>query len=306
MTFAWVAFTAFIIGCLLLDLSVFHKKDHIESVKESAFWSFVWISMALVFNGVVYVWLGKDQAIQYLTAYVVEKSLSVDNLFVFLMIFKTFGIAQKYQHRILFWGIIGALALRAIMICIGTSLIQQFHVTIYIFGAFLIFTGVKILFKGDRNFEFRKSLLSRLIGRFIPLTQRVQGHHFFIKEKGKLFVTPLFLSLIVIEVSDVVFAVDSIPAVLSISTNPFIVYTSNIFAILGLRSLYFVLASFSHTIRFLDTGLSYILIFVGAKMVCSSFYKVPTMVSLGVIISILAVSILASILCPKKKPTDIT
>jgi len=301
MVLPWILFCLFIISCVIVDLKIFHKKDKIETVRDSAFWSFVWISLALVFNGILYFWIGKTEAIQYITAYIVEKSLSVDNLFVFLMIFKTFQIAQKYQHRVLFWGILGALIMRAGMIFIGASLIETFHFTIYFFGAFLIFTGVKILFQGERKFEFRKGFLSRLIHRLIPITHKVESHHFFIKEKSKYLATPLFVALIMIELSDIVFAVDSIPAVLAISTNPFIIYTSNIFAILGLRSLYFLLASLTHTIRFLDTGLSYILIFVGTKMVISSYIKVPILFSLGVIVSILIISVIASYVWPLKK-----
>ena len=297
----WILFNIFIVICLLLDLRIFHKEDKIQSLQDSLFWSFLWISMAIAFNVLIYFWMGKDSAVNYITAYVIEKSLSVDNLFVFLTIFKAFNIAQKYQHRVLFWGILGALVFRAAMIFTGAALINKFHFTIFFFGAFLIFTGIKILSQGERKFEFRKSFLARLIKKFVPLTHKIEGHHFFIKERGKVSATPLFLSLVTIEISDIVFAVDSIPAVLAISTDPFIIYTSNIFAILGLRSLYFLLAALTHSMRFLDTGLSYILIFVGGKMLASPLFKVPTLISLSVIISILAFSIIASFLWPSQK-----
>lgn len=301
MTLAWILFNLFVLAFLALDLRVFHKEDKIQGFKDALFWSLLWISLSFIFAGGVYLWQGKAQAVDYVTAYIIEKSLSMDNLFVFLMIFKSFNIPQKYQHRVLFWGIIGALILRAIMIIVGAHLINTFHFTIYIFGSFLIFTGVKILFQGERNFEFRKRPLFKMIQYLIPLTHKFKGHHFFIKEKRKWRATPLFLALIMVEFSDVIFAVDSIPAVLAVSTDTFIVYTSNIFAILGLRSLYFLLASLVHNMRFLDTGLSYILIFVGIKMILSPYYKVPTHWSLLVICSILGASILASLLWPAPK-----
>jgi tellurite resistance protein TerC len=254
----------------------------------------------MVFNYLVYIWFGQEKAMEFLTAYVIEKSLSVDNLFVFIMIFSFFNIKPQFHHKILFWGILGALVLRIIFIFAGIQLIQNFHWIIYIFGAFLIYTGVKIPFEKDKKIEPDKNPLVRLFKRFMPVTNDFHGDKFFVKINAKTFATPLFITLIIIEFSDLIFAVDSIPAVLAISGDTFIVYTSNVFAILGLRALYFALAGIVKYFRFLKFGLAAILIFVGAKMCISGFYKFPVVWSLLIIIGFLVLAICASLIIPIK------
>jgi len=296
----WVGFTAFVLLMLFLDLLVFHRKTHEVKIKEAIIWSIIWVSIALIFNYLVYVWLGKEKAIEFLTAYVIEKSLSVDNLFVFIMIFGFFNIKAEYQHKILFWGILGALIMRIIFIVLGIQLIQNFHWIIYVFGLFLIYTGAKIPFEKDKKIDPDKNPLVRLFKKFMPVTNEFHGDKFFVKINAKTFATPLFITLIVIEFSDLIFAVDSIPAVLAISDDTFIVYTSNVFAILGLRALYFALAGIVKYFRYLKYGLSAILIFVGFKMCISGIYKFPVHWSLLIIIGLLFLSILASIMIPDK------
>lgn len=296
----WIGFSAFVLIMLFLDLHVFHRKTHEIKIKEAIIWSIVWISLALVFNYGIYLWFGEQKAMEFLTAYVIEKSLSVDNLFVFIMIFSYFNIDTKYQHKILFWGILGALILRIIFIIAGIQLIQNFHWIIYVFGAFLIYTGIKIPFEKNQKIEPDKNPLVRLFKRFMPVTNEFYGDKFFIKINAKTFATPLFITLLVIEFSDLIFAVDSIPAVLAISSDTFIVYTSNVFAILGLRALYFALAGIVKYFRYLKFGLAAILVFVGAKMCFSGLYKFPISWSLFTILSLLAISIIASLLIPDK------
>ncbi len=270
-------------------------------IKEAVIWSFVWIGLALVFNFGVYVYLGEQKAFEFLTAYVIEKSLSVDNLFVFIMIFSFFNVKAEYQHKILFWGILGALVMRIIFIFAGVQLIQNFHWIIYVFGAFLVYTGIKIPFEGEKELEPDKNPLVRLFKKFMPVTNTEHGDRFFVKINGKTFATPLFITLIIIEFSDLIFAVDSIPAVLAISDDIFIVYTSNVFAILGLRALYFALAGVVSYFRFLKYGLAAILIFVGTKMLISGFYKFPVLWSLVIIVSFLVISMLASVFIKNKE-----
>lgn len=299
--FVWAGFLLFVLLMLALDLGVFHRKSHEVKIREALAWSAVWISLALIFNVGVYFLMGKEKAIEFLTGYVIEKSLSVDNLFVFIMVFSYFNVDTKYQHKVLFWGILGALVMRAIFIFAGVALIQQFHWIIYVFGAFLIFTGIKMLVQKDEKIEPEKNPLVRLFKRFFPVTDTTHGDRFFVKINAKTVATPLFIVLLIIEFTDLIFAVDSIPAILAISTDTFIIFTSNVFAILGLRALYFALAGIAKLFYYLKYGLSAILVFVGVKMVIAGFFKIPVMYSLLVIVSILMLSILASVVFPKKQ-----
>jgi len=290
----WILFNLFIFLMLLLDLGVFHRNSHTVSFKEALIWSVVWIGMALLFNlGILY-WEGSQKALEFFTGYVVEKSLSIDNLFVFFVVFKYFQVPSQLQHRVLFWGVVGALALRAIFIFAGSSLLAQFHWMNYIFGAILILTAYKMLFQEERNIEPEKNPIIRLFKRIFPVTQDFHGNKFFIKEAKKWVATPLFLVLLFIESSDIIFAVDSIPAILAISKDTFIVYTSNVFAILGLRSLYFALANFMDRFEYLHYGLAGILGFVGFKIGLSEWIHVPTGLSLGIIATLLTVSVVLS------------
>lgn len=302
--YTWIGFILFVLAMLALDLYVFNRKPHEIRIKEALLWSALWIGLALLFNYGVYVWLGKEKALEFLAAYVVEKSLSIDNLFVFIMIFGFFDVKLEYQHKILFWGILGALVLRAIFIVAGIALISMFHWIIYVFGVFLIFTGAKIPFEKDKQIEPEKNILVKLFKKFMPVSANTEKGKLFIRANKKNYATPLFIALIMIEFSDLIFAVDSIPAVLAISNDTFIVYTSNVFAILGLRSLYFALAGIVKLFRYLKFGLSAILIFVGVKMCISGYYQIPTIVSLSVILSLILVAVLASLAIPEDKVKD--
>lgn len=299
--FIWAGFLLFVLLMLALDLGVFHRKSHEVKIREALIWSGVWISLALIFNVGVYFLMGKEKAIEFLTGYVIEKSLSVDNLFVFIMVFSYFNVDTRYQHKVLFWGILGALIMRAIFIFAGVALIQQFHWIIYVFGAFLIFTGIKMLVQKEEKMEPEKNPLVRLFKRFFPVTDTMHGDRFFVKINARTVATPLFIVLLIIEFTDLIFAVDSIPAILAISTDTFIIFTSNVFAILGLRALYFALAGIAKLFYYLKYGLSAILVFVGVKMVIAGFFKIPVMYSLLVIVSILILSVLASVIFPKKQ-----
>lgn len=291
----WIIFNAFVLIMLALDLGVFHRKTHEISLRESLTWTFIWIFLALVFNAIIYSWKGRVQALEFFTGYLVEKSLSVDNIFVFLMIFTYFRIPPVYQHKVLFWGIIGALILRVIFIFAGVALIEKFHFTIYLFGALLIFSGYKMLQHNNTKIEPDKNPVIRFFKRFMPVTQELREDKFFVKTGGKRFATPLFLVLILIETTDVIFAVDSIPAILAITQDQFIVYTSNVFAILGLRSLYFALAGVVHRFWLLSYGLAVVLIFVGLKMILIDLYKIPIEWSLAFIALIISMSIVLSL-----------
>jgi tellurite resistance protein TerC len=298
----WVAFNVFVLGMLALDLGVFHRKAHAVSIKEATIWSLVWISLALIFNlGVYFAW-GSEKALEFLTGYVIEKSLSVDNLFVFLMIFQYFNTPAQYQHRVLFWGILGALILRAIFIATGAALLENFHWMIYVFGAFLVVTGIKMYLQGDEKIEPEKNPVVRLFEHCVPIIKEYDGQRFFVKRNGKTCATLLMLVLVVVETTDVIFAVDSIPAIFAITRDPFIVYTSNVFAILGLRALYFMLAGIMEMFVYLKVGLSFVLCFVGVKMMLVDIYKIPIGVSLSVIGGVLLISIIASWLIRPKKP----
>lgn len=297
----WIGFHFLIFLILALDLGVFNRKDHKMPVKEALAWSAMWISLALLFNLFVYFKFGKVQALEFLTGYVIEYSLSVDNIFVFILIFSFFAVPDKYQHKVLFWGIIGALVLRGIFIFAGIALIHRFHWIVLIFGGFLVITGIKMLFQKESKFEPGKNPVVKFFRKVMPITEDLHGNRLFVHQNGKVFATPLFLVLMVIESSDLIFAVDSIPAVLAISNHLFIVYTSNIFAILGLRSLYFAVSGIMSYFRYLKIGLAFVLSFVGLKMLASFFnFEIPIFLSLAVIVSFLLISILASLIIKKK------
>jgi tellurite resistance protein TerC len=284
---------------LVLDLTVFHRKAHTIKFKEAIGWSIFWISLAAIFAVIVYFWRGKTTSLDFVTGYLIEESLSVDNLFVFLLIFKFFKVPGQLQHKVLFWGIIGALVMRFIFIFAGVALINRFHWIIYVFGAFLVYTGVKLFNQQDSDVQPENNPVLRIFRRIMPVTKDYVGGKFFVRKEG-LYATPLFLVLLVIETTDVVFAADSIPAILAITRDPFIVYTSNVFAILGLRSLYFALAGMMELFHYLHYGLAVILTFIGVKMLISNFYHLPTAVALGVVAGVLVISVLASLLWPKK------
>lgn len=286
---------------LALDLGVFHRKEHVITVKEALIWSAVWFGLALAFNAGVYWQMGAEHGLDFLTGYLIEKALSVDNLFVFLVIFSYFRVPPKYQHKVLFWGILSALVLRAIFIFAGVALVERFHVTIYIMGAFLVFTAVKMLSStgDDLAIDPETNRPLRFLQRHLPLTRSFAGGRFWVRENGKFKFTMLFLVLMMVEMTDIVFAVDSIPAILAITTNPFIVFTSNVMAILGLRSLYFALAGLMRAFHYLHYGLAAILGFVGVKMLVSDLYHISSGVSLGVVGGCLVLSVVASLVWPK-------
>ena len=297
----WFGFGAFVILMLVLDLGVFHRSAHAVSIREALVWCVVWIGLALLFNLGIYLWKGPVKALEFLAGYLIEEALSVDNLFVFLLIFSYFRVDKRYQHRVLFWGILGAIIMRAIFIGMGVALIQRFHWIIYIFGAFLVLTGIKMATQGEKELRPERNPVLKLFRKLMPVTEDYVQGRFFVRRNGQSLATPLFVVLLLVESTDLVFAVDSIPAVLAISQDPLIVYTSNIFAIMGLRSIFFALAGIIQLFHYLQYGLSIILIFVGTKMVLSNVYKIPVGIALGVVAGILAVSVLISVLWPPKK-----
>jgi len=297
----WLIFAGFVVITTILDFGVFNRKSHTIHVKEAVKLSLFWIFTALIFNFIVYLMLGYEPAIKFLTGYLIEKSLSIDNLFVFLIIFSYFKVDSIYQHKVLFWGIGGAMVMRAAFIFAGIALIEKFHWTIYIFGAFLIFTGIKMVLDKDKEIDPGRNPVLKTLRRFIPITGNYHGGSFFIKTAGKYIATPLFIVIVVMETTDIVFAVDSIPAILGITTDPFIVYTSNIFAILGLRALFFALAGVMKMFSYLSYGLAVILAFIGVKMLIADFYKIPIGAALGVVAGIILISIIVSVLMPVKK-----
>ncbi|MFZ2339461.1 MAG: TerC family protein [Bacteroidales bacterium] len=303
----WVIFSIIIVVMLALDLGVFNKKSHEIKVKEALAWMGVWISLAMIFNLIVLTQFGKTKALEFLTAYVIEYSLSIDNIFVFIMVFSFFSVKREYQHKVLFWGILGAVVMRAIFIFAGVALINRFHWIVIIFGAFLVFTGLKMLFQREEvKVDPEKNGLVRLFRKFLPVTDQLHGDSFFIRQNRKTYATPLFVVLLIIESTDLIFAVDSIPAVLAISKDTFIVFTSNVFAIFGLRSLYFAVSGIMGLFRFLKIGLAIVLTFVGLKMLAAYFhFEIPITLSLSVIVSILLLSILASVIIKKDdSPSD--
>jgi tellurite resistance protein TerC len=295
----WVGFLVFVLGMLALDLGVFHKKAHTISLKEAGAWSAVWVSLAALFNIGLYAWFGSERALEFTTGYLLEKALAVDNIFVFVVIFAAFAIPAVDQHRVLFWGVLGALLMRAAFIVLGAALLQRFHFTIYVFGGLLAVTGIKLLLQKEQEIHPERNIAVRLFKKILPVTHELHGHHFTVVKGGKRLATPLLLALVAVEVSDVIFAVDSIPAIFAVTTDPFIVFTSNIFAILGLRSMYFLLAGIITKFHYLKVGLSVVLIFVGAKMLLMDVYKLPIVVSLGAIAGILGASVAASLLWPQ-------
>jgi tellurite resistance protein TerC len=299
----WVGFNVFVLGMLALDLGVFHRKAHVVSFKEAGVWSSVWIGLALVFNAAVWHFFGPQKGMEFLTGYLIEKSLSVDNIFIIALIFSYFAVPEQYQHRVLFWGILGALVMRAIFIAAGAALIANFHWIIYVFGAFLILTGIKMVLTPDKGLEPDRNPVVRLVRRLVPVTDRYHGQSFFVRQGGALAATPLFLVLVLVETTDLIFAVDSIPAIFAVTTDPFIVYTSNVFAILGLRSLYFLLAGVMGKFEYLKLGLAAILVFVGTKMAMVDLVKIPSAVSLAVVAAILTVAIVASLLRARRRAT---
>lgn len=292
---AWAGFIGFVLAMLALDLGVFHRKTHQVSFKEAGIWSAVWVSLALVFSLGLWWHDGATASLEFLTGYVIEKSLSVDNLFVFLMVFAAFQVPTVSQHRVLFWGILGALLMRAVMIFGGTALLHRFHWLIFVFGGFLLLTGVRLFIKRHEEDHPENNRFIRWLTHFIPTSPRHHENRFFVLEEGRRLATPLFIALLVIEVSDVLFAVDSIPAVFAVTTDPFLVFTSNIFAIMGLRSLYFLLAGLLSRLHYLKPALAAVLVFVGAKMVAAQWVKLHPAISLGVVALILGAGVVASL-----------
>ncbi|MFH1208404.1 MAG: TerC family protein [Candidatus Omnitrophota bacterium] len=297
---SWSIFGVVVLVMLALDLGVFHRREHEVKMKEALIWSGVWIIVALLFNWGIYLVKGKELAMQFLAGYILERTLSFDNLFVFLLVFNYFKLPSIHHHRVLFWGIFGALLFRAIFIACGIGLLHYFSWMIYVFGAILVWTGVKLAMEKDAKVEPEKNIFFKGFKRFMPVTDQYAHGKFFTRINGALFATPLMVILVVIESTDVIFAVDSIPAILAISRDPFIVYTSNVFAILGLRALYFVIAELMRLFHHLHYGLSLILVLIGIKMLAASFFHVPTSIALGAILFILAASVVASIIWPSK------
>jgi tellurite resistance protein TerC len=295
----WILFNTFVVAMLVLDLAVFQRESHAVKFREALFFSAMWVLLAAAFAVFVYFWRGRATSLEFVTGYLVEESLSVDNLFVFLLIFRYFRVPGTYQHKVLFWGILGALVMRGISILAGVSLISRFHWIIYVFGAFLIYTGLKLMRQQETEIHPEQNPVLKLFRRWMPVTPDYVGGNFFVRRTG-LYATPLLMVLIVVETTDVLFAADSIPAVLAITRDPFIVYTSNVFAILGLRSLYFALAGMMEAFHYLHYGLSVILMFIGVKMLLSSHLAIPTHIALGVVAGVLAVSIVLSLLIPSK------
>ena len=299
----WIAFNLFVLAMLAVDLLVFHKDAHEVSLKEAAGWSIVWIVLALAFGAGVYVRMGSEAGLQYFAGYLIEKALSVDNIFVFVLIFSYFRVPARYQHRVLFWGILGALVMRGAMIAAGAYLIHQFHWIIYVFGAFLVFTGARMATQTEHDIEPESNPVIRVVRAIFPVTNAYHGQKFFVRDevdgRVRAVATPLFVVLVLVETTDLIFAVDSIPAIFAITDDPFIVYTSNIFAILGLRALYFLLAGVIHRFHYLKLGLAAVLVFVGVKMLMTDLYKIPVGLSLAVIALMLGASVAASLLWPK-------
>lgn len=296
----WVIFNIAVVILLAFDLFFFHRKAHVIEVKEALWMSAFWIAISFAFNIFIYYFYGKEDALNFLTGYLIEKALSIDNLFIFLMIFSYFRVPADLLHKVLFWGILGTIIMRAILIVFGIALVQKFHWVIYLFGLFLIITGIKLAKGNDKEVSPESNPLIKLLQRFMPITHDYVGSQFFIKQAGKYVATPLFLVLLAVESTDLIFALDSIPAIIGITTEPFIVYTSNILAVLGLRSLFFALSHMITLFHYLQYGLAFILIFIGVKMLISGYIAIPIVASLSFVLLALIVSIIASILNPKK------
>lgn len=298
---AWFAFIAFVIVMLAIDLGIFQRKAHVVKPKEAAIWTAVWVSLSLAMGLLFHFWLGSEKAIQFITGYVLEWSLSVDNIFVFVLVFTYFKVPFKYQQRVLLWGIIGALVMRGLMIVVGAALIAKFSWILYLFGAFLLFTGLRMIFSKDDAQDLNKNPAIRLVRRILPITEEYEGQKFFTIKDGVRMATPLLLALVVIEFTDLLFAVDSIPAIFTITTDPFIVFTASIMAVLGLRSMYFLLAHVVNRFVYLKTGLALILVYIGVKMLVIDIFPIPSLVSLGVVVAILIVSVVASLIWGKEQ-----
>jgi tellurite resistance protein TerC len=297
----WIGFTVFVLALLALDLGVFHRQAHEVSTREALSWSIVWISLALLFNAGVYTWFGPERGLEFLTGFLIEKALAVDNIFVFVVLFSYFAVPASLQHKVLFWGILGALVMRAIFIFLGAALLHHFHWIMYVFGAFLLLTGIKLFKQNETDIHPERNLLFRLFIRFVPAIPAYRGGRFFVRQSGRWYATPLLFVLVSVEATDLVFAIDSIPTIFAVTSDPFIVYTSNIFAILGLRALYFLLAGIIHQFHYLKTGLAFVLAFVGVKMMIVDLYKIPIGASLAVIALLIGGAILASLLWPKRE-----
>jgi tellurite resistance protein TerC len=291
----WIGFTLFVLAMLALDLGVFHRQAHAVSIKEASIWSVVWITLAMGFNAGVYFFSGPEPALQFLAGYLIEKSLSVDNIFVFALLFSYFHVPAAYQHRVLFWGVLGALVMRGLLIVLGTALLATVHWISYLFGAFLIVTGIRMAFHNEAEVHPERNPLLKLVRRLVPVTRDYERDRFMVRRAGHVLVTPLLLVVLVVETTDLIFALDSIPAIFAVTLDPFIVYTSNVFAILGLRSLYFVFANAMARFYYLKLGLAVVLSFVGVKMVLADIYHLPTTLSLAVIAVVLATAIIASV-----------
>jgi tellurite resistance protein TerC len=302
--YTWILFNVFILAMLALDLGVFHRNAHEVKVREATIWTLVWMALAMLFCLWIYTKAGGEYALEFLTGYLIEKSLSVDNVFVMVMIFSFFGVPARYQHRVLFWGVMGALVMRGLFIGVGTYVLHHWHPIIYVFGALLVVTGIKMALKKDEEPDLNANPIVKFARRVIHVTPGYHGQRFTIREAGRLVATPLLLVLLLIEVSDVVFAIDSIPAIFAITDDPFIVYTSNVFAILGLRSMYFMLGDIVHRFVYLKYGLAVVLVFIGTKMLVMDFYKVPTAISLGVVAVAIALSIVLSTLRRRPEAPD--
>lgn len=298
----WVAFNVFVLAMLALDLGVLHRNPHEIRIREALFWSFIWTILALAFGVWIYYWGGRQPGLAFLTGYVIERSLSIDNIFIFYLVFAYFAVPREYQYKVLFWGILGAIAMRAVFIAVGITLISMFHWVIYIFGVFLVLTGIKMATSEKVEIHPEKNPVLKLFRRWFPTTTDYEGDRFFVVRDGRTFATPLLIVLFIVETTDLVFAVDSIPAVLAITTDPFIVYTSNILAILGLRALYFALAGITTVFRYIHYGLSVILIFVGIKMLLQDVYEISVVASLGFVGAVLLISVVASVLLAGKSP----
>lgn len=291
----WLSFTAFVLAMLAVDLGVFHRKAHEVRLPEALGWSVAWVTLALAFNVLVYLWFGAERALEFLTGYLIEKSLSVDNIFVFLVVFSFFAVPKAYQHVVLFWGILGALVMRAAFIVLGAALLERFHWVVYVFGFLLVVSGVKLLRHSGATVHPERNPVYRLFRRIVPSVNEYRGPRFMVVEAGRRYATPLLTVLVVVEATDLMFAVDSIPAIFAVTRDPFIVYTSNIFAILGLRALYFVLAGVMDRFRYLNVGLALVLTFVGTKMLLAEVHAIPIVVSLLVVATLLGGSVLASL-----------
>lgn len=302
MLLFWILFNLFVAAMLALDMGVFHRSGRVIKFREAVGWSVMWIALAALFALIVFFWHGRTQSLEFVTGYIIELSLSVDNLFLFLLIFRYFKVPPTDQHKVLFWGILGALAMRAIFILVGVSLISRFHWVIYVFGAFLVYSGTKLMFQDEEDVHPERNPVLRLFRRVMPVSDTYESGKFLVRNPG-LMATPLLVVLVVVETTDLIFATDSIPAVLAITLNSFIVYTSNVFAILGLRSMYFALAGMMEVFHYLHYGLSVVLIFIGAKMLVSHYYQIPTAIALGVVAGVLAISVAASLAFPKRVPS---